>query len=52
MRSQSQARWMFAKHPEMAKEWMAETPKLSSLPEHVGKKKKKPKLKKRKRKNQ
>jgi len=35
-RSRSQARFMFAKHPEMAKRWARETPALRSLPEKKG----------------
>jgi hypothetical protein len=34
-RSKAQQRWMFAKHPEMAKRWAKETPSTSSLPEKV-----------------
>ena len=33
--SKSQQRFMFAKHPEMAKEWADKTPDISALPEHV-----------------
>jgi len=33
IQSQAQMRWMFAKHPEMAKKWLAETPNPKSLPE-------------------
>lgn len=33
--SKSQARWMFATHPEMAKKWASHTPSLKSLPEKV-----------------
>jgi len=39
--SDSQRRWMFANHPEIAKEWAKETPNIKNLPEHVTKKKKK-----------
>ena len=35
--SKSQQRFMFAKHPEMAKEWADKTPDISALPEHVKK---------------
>src|ERR1700680_432752 len=35
--SKAQQRFMFAKHPEMAKEWADKTPDISSLPEHVKK---------------
>ena len=34
-RSESQRKWMFSKHPEMAKRWAAHTPKNADLPEHV-----------------
>lgn len=37
--SKAQMRWMYAKKPEMAKEWVAHTPDLKGLPEHVAKKK-------------
>ena len=39
-KSQAQRKWMFAKKPEMAKRWAAETPKGKKLPEHVKPKKK------------
>lgn len=41
--SKAQQRWMFAKKPEMAKRWAAETPDIKDLPDklHVKKKKKK-----------
>ena len=32
-KSKSQARFMFSKHPEMAKEWAAKTPSIKDLPE-------------------
>jgi len=35
--SKSQQRFMFAKHPEIAKEFAAATPDISKLPEHVKK---------------
>ena len=35
--SKAQQRFMFAKHPEMAKEWADKTPGISALPEHVKK---------------
>lgn len=35
--SKAQQRFMFAKHPEMAKEWADKTPDISALPEHVKK---------------
>ena len=35
--SQAQRRFMFAKHPEIAKEFAAKTPKGAKLPEHVRK---------------
>lgn len=37
-KSESQRRWMWANHPEMAREWEEKTPKDKKLPE-----KKKPK---------
>lgn len=40
-KSQAQRRLMYAKHPEIAKEFEAHTPKGKKLPQHV--KKKKPK---------
>jgi hypothetical protein len=36
-KSQAQRGFMFAKHPEMAKEWEKETPANANLPEHVKK---------------
>lgn len=30
--SKAQARFMFAKHPKMAKEWAAKTPNIKALP--------------------
>jgi len=36
--SKSQARWMFANKPEMAKQWASETPSIKKLPEHKKKK--------------
>lgn len=39
--SKAQAGYMFANHPDMAKEWAAATPDMKSLPEHKKKKKKK-----------
>lgn len=38
-RSKAQARWMYATHPEMAKEWAQATPSIKALPARVGKKK-------------
>ena len=41
--SSAQERFMYAKHPEIAKRWSKETPNPKSLPAHVntgGKKKK------------
>lgn len=32
-KSQAQARYMFSRHPEMAKEWAAETASIKRLPE-------------------
>ena len=34
-KSQAQQRWMFARHPEMATRWAAETPNMKRLPDHV-----------------
>lgn len=34
-KSTSQQGFMFAKHPEIAKRWAAETPNMTSLPAHV-----------------
>jgi len=34
-KSQAQRRWMYATHPEMAKEWESHTPKNKKLPEKV-----------------
>lgn len=34
-KSEAQRRWMYAKDPEMAKRWEAETPDREALPEHV-----------------
>lgn len=39
-RSEAQRRYLFAKHPEVAKEFAAHTPKGAKLPEHVSGKKK------------
>lgn len=36
-KSLAQARLLFAKHPEMAKEWAAKTPNMKALPEKVNK---------------
>jgi hypothetical protein len=40
-KSKAQAKYMFAKHPEIAKEFADKTPSIKRLPEHVKKKKKK-----------
>ncbi len=37
-KSKKQAKFMFAKHPEIAKEFAAETPSIKSLPNKVKKK--------------
>jgi hypothetical protein len=37
-KSESQRKWMYANHPEMAKRWQKHTPKGQKLPEHVEKK--------------
>jgi hypothetical protein len=34
-KSLAQARLLFAKHPEIAKEWAAKTPNMKALPEKV-----------------
>jgi hypothetical protein len=34
-KSKAQRRWMYANHPEMAKEWSEHTPKNTKLPEYV-----------------
>jgi len=34
--SESQRKWMYANHPEMAKRWEAETPKGKKLPKYKG----------------
>jgi len=36
-KSQSQRKFMYAKHPEMAKEWEEKTPKGKKLPNKVKK---------------
>jgi hypothetical protein len=38
-KSQAQRKLMYAKHPEMAKEWEEKTPKNKKLPKKVAKKK-------------
>ncbi len=40
-KSKAQARYMYAKHPGMAKEWAGKTGSIKSLPEKVKKKSKK-----------
>ena len=35
LKSKSQAGYMFANKPKMAKEWASKTPSMSSLPERV-----------------
>lgn len=42
--SQSQARYMFAKHPKLAKEFAAKTKSIKALPEKVRKRPAIPKL--------
>lgn len=37
-KSQAQRKFMYAKHPEMAKEWEEKTPKGKKLPKKVKKK--------------
>jgi len=44
--SKAQQKFLFAKHPEIAKRWVNETPDIKSLPEH--KKKVKIRVKKQK----
>ena len=39
--SKAQARFMFAKHPAIAKEFAGKTPSIKALPEKVGSGKKK-----------
>lgn len=39
--SKSQARFMFAKHPDLAREFARKTLSIKNLPEHARKKKKK-----------
>ena len=39
-KSQAQRRYMYAKHPAIAKRFEAETPKGKKLPKHVKRKKK------------
>ena len=39
--SQAQRRFLYAKHPAIAKKWSAEYPNQGKLPEHVGEVKKK-----------
>lgn len=39
-KSKAQRDYLYAKHPEIAKEFQAHTPKGKKLPEHVKKKKK------------
>lgn len=36
-KSKQQAKFMFAKHPKMAKEWAKKTPSISALPKYSGK---------------
>lgn len=38
-KSKAQAKWMFVKKPEMAKEWAAATPNIKKLPKKVKTKK-------------
>ena len=40
-KSKAQARYMFAKKPELAKEFAEATPSIKKLPNHVKKRKKK-----------
>ena len=43
--SDAQRRYLYAKEPEVAKEFASKTPKGKKLPEHVKKRKKKSSLK-------
>lgn len=45
-RSKAQRRYLYATHPELAKEFEAATPKGKKLPEKVSKKKKRKRSKK------
>lgn len=45
-KSQAQRKFMYAKHPKLAKEFEAATPKGKKLPQHVKAKTKKSKSKK------
>ena len=36
-KSQQQEKWMWATHPQMARQWEAHTPKDKPLPKKVGK---------------
>ena len=47
-KSEAQRRWMFARHPKMAKRWAKHTPKGKQLPEKVAKKGRKPRKKRKK----
>jgi len=38
-KSKAQARFMFAKKPEMAKEWASKTKSIKSLPEKIAERK-------------
>lgn len=38
-KSKAQMRWMFAKHPKMAKRWAKETRSIKRLPNRVKRKK-------------
>jgi hypothetical protein len=35
-KSKAQARFMFAEHPKMAKEWASKTPNMKALPKYSG----------------
>ena len=37
--SQAQARFLFAKHPKVAKEFAEKTPNIGELPQHIDKEK-------------
>jgi len=34
-KSKAQQKWMFAKHPKMAKRWAKHTPRMKSLPKYA-----------------
>ena len=44
-KSRQQAKWMFATHPKMAKEWAEHTPSIQALPKTVARVKRRANLK-------